>query len=187
MTPEPIFFPDAAAWRAWLAEHHTTATEIQVGYYKKHTGKQTLTWEMTVREALCFGWIDGQLNRIDDERHMVRFTPRKPRSRWSKVNLRLMEELEAAGLMTDAGRAAFALRDPSDPGYSLAEQPDRLPDPYEAQLREDPAVAAFWDACPPGYRRRVSFWVESAKRDETRAKRVEQLREACAKGERLAR
>lgn len=184
---DPVFFPDQASWRAWLQEHHTTATEVHVGYFKKHTGRQTLTWEMTVREALCFGWIDGRLDRIDDERHMVRFTPRRPRSRWSTVNLRLMEELEAAGLMTDAGRAAFALRDPDDPGYSLAAHPDRLPDDLDALLREDPAAGAYWDACPPGYRRRVGFWIESAKRPETRARRVEQLRAACAAGERLER
>lgn len=184
---EPVFFPDPAAWRAWLEEHHATATEIHVGYYKKHTGRQTLTWAQTVREALCFGWIDGQLNRIDDERHMTRFTPRRPRSRWSKVNIELMAELEAAGLMTDAGRAAFAARDPDDAGYSLAQQPDRLPDGLEDVLRADPAAARFWDGCPPGYRRRVSFWIESAKREETRLRRVEQLRAACAAGERLQR
>lgn len=187
MSAEPIFFPDAAAWRAWLQEHHATATEVRIGYWKKHTGKQTLTWEMTVREALCFGWIDGQLNRIDDERHMTRFTPRKPRSRWSKVNIALMAELEAAGLMTDAGRAAFAARDPTDAGYSLAETPDRLPDELDALLREDPAAAEYWDACPPGYRKRVAFWIGMAKRQETREKRVAQLRAACAAGERLER
>ena len=99
----------------------------------------------------------------------------------------MMEELEADGLMTDAGRAAFALRDASDPGYSLGEQPDRLPDPYEEHLRQDADAAAFWDACPPGYRKRVSFWVETAKREDTRARRVEQLRAACAAGKRLER
>lgn len=187
MSGPAIFFADAAAWRAWLQEHHARATEVHVGYWKKHTGKQTLTWEMTVREALCFGWIDGRLNRIDDERHMTRFTPRRPGSRWSRVNIDLMAELEAAGLMTDAGRAAFAARDPADGGYSLAAQPDRLPEPYEALLREDPQAAAFWDSCPAGYRRRVSFWVEAAKREETRLRRVEQLRAACTAGERLER
>lgn len=184
---DPVFFRDQVAWRAWLQEHHMTAAEIHVGYFKKHTGRQTLTWEMTVREALCFGWIDGRLDRIDDERHMVRFTPRRPRSRWSKVNLRLMEELEADGSMTDAGRAAYALRDPDDAGYSIAEQPDRLPPELDALLREDPAAGAFWDACTPGYRRRIGFWIDTGKRLETRMRRVEQLRAACAAGERLDR
>jgi len=181
---DPLFFPDQAAWRAWLQEHHETATEVHVGYWKKHTGRQTLTWEMTVREALCFGWIDGQLNRIDDERHMTRFTPRRPRSRWSAVNVRLVAELEAAGLMTDAGRAAFAARDPDEEPYSIAAQPDRLPEPYDALLRADPAAAAYWDACPPGYRRQVVFWVTGAKREETRVRRVEQLIADCAAGRR---
>ncbi len=134
---DPIFFPDQASWRAWLEEHHAAATEIHVGYFKKHTGRQT--------------------------------------------------ELEAAGLMTDAGRAAFALRDPDDAGYSIAEQADQLPDELDALLREDPAAGAFWDACTPGYRRRIGFWIDTGKRSETRVRRVEQLRAACAAGERLDR
>lgn len=187
MSGEPVFFDGPAAWRTWLAAHHATATEVQVGYWKAHTGRQVLSWEQSVREALCFGWIDGRLNRIDDERHTVRFTPRRPGSRWSAVNVRLVAELEAQGRMTDAGRAAFAARDPDDPGYSIAATPDRLPEADEARLRQDPRAAEFWDACPAGYRRQMVFWIGNAKRPDTRLRRLEQLRAACAAGERLAR
>ena len=110
---EPIFFRAAHEFRDWLERHHATATECVVGYWKAHTGKPSLRWADAVREALCFGWIDGQGRSIDDERHMQRFTPRKSR-RWSAVNVALVAELEAAGLMTEAGRRAFAARDTSE-------------------------------------------------------------------------
>ena len=107
---EPIYFASAAEFGAWLAEHHATATEVWIGYWKKHTGKPSLVWSDAVDEALCFGWIDGVLRRVDDERHIQRFTPRKPTSNWSAVNVAKVAALREAGRMRPAGEAAFARR-----------------------------------------------------------------------------
>ena len=184
MTPEPVFFASAAEFRAWLEEHHETAAEVWVGMHKARTGRPSPRWAELVREALCFGWIDGQGRRIDDASHMQRFTPRKSR-RWSAVNVELVAQLEAAGLMRDAGRRAFAARDPDQVPYSTSRRPDRLPAEWEERLEGD--ARAFWDACPPSYRKSCAFWVTDAKRPETREKRFAELAAACARGERLAR
>jgi uncharacterized protein YdeI (YjbR/CyaY-like superfamily) len=158
-----------------------------VGMYKKATGKQTMTWSQAVDQALCFGWIDGVMRRIDDERHMQRFTPRKSR-RWSAINVTLVQELEAAGLMTEAGRRAFAARDTTQTPYSTSKRPAELPPEWDERLRsEHPAAAAYWDAAPPSYRKSCTFWITEAKRPETREKRFAALVEACARGERLSR
>ena len=184
---EPIFFTGPEEFRAWLEEHHASAGECVVGYWKAHTGRPSLRWAQAVREALCFGWIDGQTRSIDGERHMQRFTPRKSR-RWSAVNVALVAELEAAGRMTEAGRRAFAARDMTQEPYSTSKRPDRLPDELDARLRRDhPQAAAFWDATPPSYHKMCAFWVGEAKRPETREKRFGELLEACARGERLGR
>jgi uncharacterized protein YdeI (YjbR/CyaY-like superfamily) len=177
---EPVYFASPAAWRAWLEAHHATETEVWVGLWKAHTGQVVLTWEGAVREALCFGWIDGVARRVDDERRAQRFTPRKSTT-WSAKNVRLVAELEAAGSMREAGRAAFAARDETA-DYAVAAWPDRLPDDLEARLRENPAAAAFWDASPPSYRKLAAFHVTSAKRPETLAKRLAALVEDSAAG-----
>ena len=105
-----LYFTSPQEFRAWLDEHHESATEVWIGYWKKHTGKPSLTWSQAVDEALCFGWIDGVLRRVDDERHVQRFTPRKPTSNWSAVNIAKVEQLRGEGRMRPAGEAAFALR-----------------------------------------------------------------------------
>lgn len=179
----PVYFESSSAWRAWLEEHHATATEVWVGLWKARTGRAVLTWEAAVREALCFGWIDGVGRRVDDERKAQRFTPRRSTT-WSAKNVRMVAELEGAGLLRDAGRAAFAARDPAT-DYAVGAWPDRLPDDLEARLREDPAAAAFWDAAPPSYRKLAAFHVTSAKRPETVARRLAQLIEDSAAGLRL--
>lgn len=187
MDGEPIYFASPAEWRAWLGRHHADAREVWVGFHKKHTGRPSLSWEEAVREALCFGWIDGIVRRVDSERHKQRFTPRTGR-RWSAVNVRLVAELEAAGLMAPAGRAAFAARDPDQVPYSTADRPAALPPEWDARLRAAGATAAaFWDAAPPSYRKAAAFWVTDAKRPATREKRFAELLAACAAGERLAR
>ncbi len=119
MKPKVQFFDSSAAFRAWLRRNHRMADEIHVGYFKKHTSKPSITWPESVAEALCYGWIDGIRRRIDDERYVIRFTPRRPRSKWSAVNVRLVAELEASGKMTQVGRAAFESRtDPKSKGYT---------------------------------------------------------------------
>ena len=185
MTPEPVFFESPAEWRAWLEANHDTATEIWVGMWKARTGRKTVAWAQCVREALCFGWIDGKLKRIDDESHMQRFTPRKS-TRWSAVNVALVEELEAAGLMHEAGRRAFAARDRSQKPYSVSDRPDRLPPDLDARLRWNAAAARFWDASPPSYRKAAAFYVTSAIREETRERRLATLIEDSANGLRIA-
>ncbi len=181
---DPLFFTDGAAFRAWLEEHHDTQTEVWVGMYKAATGLPSIRWAEAVREALCFGWIDGQSKRIDGESHKQRFTPRKSR-RWSAVNVRLIAELEAEGLLRDAGRRAFANRDTTLVPYSTSDRPDRLPPAFEDRLSA--AAKAFWDDCPPSYRKTCAFWVTDAKRPETREKRFAELVAGCERGERLAR
>jgi uncharacterized protein YdeI (YjbR/CyaY-like superfamily) len=184
---EPIYFTGPQELRAWLEEHHATASELVIGYWKAQTGKPSIRWAEAVREALCFGWIDGQGRKIDDERHMQRFTPRKSR-RWSAVNVALVAELEAAGLMTAAGRRAFEARDNAQVPYSTSRRPDRLAPEWDERLRrEHPAAAAFWDAAPASYRKTCAFWIADAKRPETREKRFAELVEGCSRGERLSR
>ncbi len=155
---------------------------MHVGFWKKATGKQTMSWSQAVDQALCFGWIDGKLNRIDDERHRQRFTPRKKGSNWSKVNIRKMAELEEAGLMTDAGRRAFEAREEAKTGvYSFeSEQSDELPPEYDAELTQP--ARRYFESKPPWYRRTSVHWVTSAKKEETRLKRLKQLIECSEQG-----
>jgi uncharacterized protein YdeI (YjbR/CyaY-like superfamily) len=156
---------------------------VLVGFYKKATGKQTMTWSQAVDQALCFGWIDSVMRRLDDERHIQRFTPRKPGSNWSKVNVEKMQRLEAEGLVAPAGRRAFEARSDAKTGvYSFEDgQEAALPPEYEERLRANAAAAAYWDAKPPWYRRSASHWVLSAKRADTRERRLAQLIEDSAK------
>ncbi|MDQ3821903.1 MAG: YdeI/OmpD-associated family protein [Actinomycetota bacterium] len=187
MEEEATFFETPAAFRAWLAEHHETASEIWVGYYKKATGKPTMTWVEAVEEALCYGWIDGKRQRIDDERHRQRFTPRRRGSNWSAVNVAKVAELRAQGRMTPAGEAAFAARrdDPSAV-YSYERRHEAAFDAeQEAELRANPAAWEWFDAQPPSYRTMATFWVVSAKRPETRARRLATLVECSAEGRRV--
>ncbi len=184
MSEEPIFFDSPAAFGAWLEEHHATETEVWVGMYKKATGKQVMNWSQAVDEALCWGWIDGIAKRFDDESHMQRFTPRKPTSNWSAVNVRKVEQLRKEGRMRPPGEAAFARRRPDRTGVYSFEQPDEpaFTPAQEAQFQAHAAAWAYWQARPPGYRRQATWWVISAKREETRARRLATLIEDCAAG-----
>jgi uncharacterized protein YdeI (YjbR/CyaY-like superfamily) len=179
---DPRFFAAPEEWRAWLEEHHDSADEVVVGYWKRGTGRPSLTWAQSVDEALCFGWIDGVRRRIDDDRYCIRFTPRRPRSRWSRVNVERVAELTAEGRMRPAGLAAFAAR--TDEGtYSYEQQRDAALDPErERRLRADAGAWAFFSAQPPWYRRAAVHWVMSAKRKPTRDRRLAQLIECSAAG-----
>jgi uncharacterized protein YdeI (YjbR/CyaY-like superfamily) len=185
--PDPIFFESAAAFRAWLEEHHATETEVWLGQWKKHTGKPTVTWAEAVDEALCFGWIDGLLRRIDDDSHMQRFTPRKPTSNWSAVNIANVERLRAEGRMRPAGEAAFALRREEKSGvYSYEQRHLAAFEPeQEERFRADAAAWEYWSAAPAGYRKMATWWVVSAKKPETRERRLGLLIEDSAAGRRL--
>ncbi len=176
-----IFFDDAAQWRAWLEANHATATEVWVGLWKKHTGRRGLSYSDTVDQALCFGWIDGVMNRIDDQRHRQRFTPRRPGSAWSRVNTAKVARLEEQGLMTDAGRAVFDGR--VRPGeYSYEDDEVPLPEAYRARLAASPAALAFFESRPPSYRKAAQRWVMSAKRETTRDRRMAELVADCEAG-----
>jgi uncharacterized protein YdeI (YjbR/CyaY-like superfamily) len=181
--PEPIFFSSPQEFYDWLEEHHESEAEVYVGYYKTHTGKRGMTWSEAVDQALCFGWIDTRTNSIDEDRYMQRFTPRKPGSNWSKINVEKMARLTKAGLMRPAGLAAFERRTDEKTGvYSFEREHAELPAEYEEQLRANSAAAEYFDARPPWYRRTATHWVVSAKREETRLRRLAQLIEDSAKG-----
>lgn len=184
--PAPTFFATPAALRRWFARHGATARELWIGYYKKASGRGGVVYKEALDEALCVGWIDGLVRTIDGERYMQRWTPRRPRSVWSAVNTRRVGELEAEGRMQPAGRAAFALRDPARAGlYSFENKPTTLPPELEQRFRARPAAWRFFEAQPPGYRRTALFFVMSAKREETRVRRLDALAALCARGERL--
>ncbi len=174
---EPVFFADAAELRAWFLAHHADATELLVGYYKKHTGKPTLGHTEAIDQALCFGWIDSTGRRIDDERYQVRFTPRRRGSVWSAVNVAKVAELTAAGLMHPAGLHAFESRKPERVAVYSYEQPaDAVLDDQQTELfRSEEAAWLWFSAQPASYRRAAVHWVVSAKRAETRQRRLTQL------------
>ena len=182
---KPIFFGSPHEFRDWLEANHESEAEVYVGYWKKATGKPSLSWSQAVDQALCFGWIDGRLNRIDDERHMQRFTPRRKGSNWSKVNVEKVAKLESEGLMRPAGRKAFEARSEGKTGvYSFEQEPpETLPEQYDSKLRADPSAAGYFDSRPPWYRRAASHWVVSAKREETRERRLATLVDCSARGE----
>ena len=185
--PEPIFFDSPQAFYDWLEGNHESATEVWIGYWKRHTGKPSLTWSEAVDQALCFGWIDGVMNSIDSESHRQRFTPRKPKSNWSKVNIDKVARLEAEGRMRPAGRAAFERRSAERSGVYSFERRDeaRLEHAQEKRFRANARAWAFFESQPPGYRKTAIHLVVSAKRPETREKRLVQLIEDSENGLRL--
>ena len=179
---EPIFFTSPKEFYDWLEEHHETEDEVYVGFFKQHTGKRAMTWSESVDQALCFGWIDGRANKIDDDRYMQRFTPRRPGSNWSRINVEKVAKLKEAGLMRPAGVAAFEKRSEEKTGvYSFERQTELAPE-YEAELRSNAAAAEYFDSRPPWYRRTAIHLVMSAKREETRRRRLERLIEDSAAG-----
>jgi uncharacterized protein YdeI (YjbR/CyaY-like superfamily) len=184
---EVRFFRTPADFRRWLTKHHATARELWVGFYKTGSGKPSITWPESVDQALCFGWIDGIRKSIDEESYKIRFTPRKASSIWSAVNIRRVGALAGEGLMQPAGLEAFAARKANKSGiYSYEQRSAKLPEPYEARLRQDPAAWDFFQSQPASYRKAAMWWVVSAKKEETRAKRLATLIEDSAHGRTLA-
>jgi uncharacterized protein YdeI (YjbR/CyaY-like superfamily) len=184
---DAIFFSSPAELRAWLERHHATEKELWVGLYTKSSGKPSLTWPELVDELLCFGWIDGKVQRIDDERRRQRVTPRRPSSNWSAVNVAKVAELRAQGRMTPAGEAAFeARREDRTARYSYERRHDAAFDAdQEATFRAHATAWEWFSAQPPSYRTTATFWVVSAKRPETRARRLAKLIDESALGRRL--
>lgn len=184
-TPErpATFFSGPEEFWAWLEVHHDTATELWMGLYKKHVPDRGLTWEAAVVEALCWGWIDSVVQRVDDDAVRQRWTPRKPSSSWSTVNIATVERLIAKGRMQPAGLAAYERRRPERSGiYTYETAPQDLPPEYAVQLAADPAAAAFWEVATPSYRRVAVGWVLTAKQEATRHKRMAQLVDDSAEG-----
>jgi uncharacterized protein YdeI (YjbR/CyaY-like superfamily) len=182
-TMEPTYFPSASAFREWLEEHHADVAELWVGYHKVGTGVPSMTWSESVDEALCFGWIDGVRQRVDERRYAIRFTPRRRGSPWSRVNLAKVETLLAQGRMRPAGMAAFEARPAEPAGYTYEEAPMDLPEPYAALFRERGAAAwDFFQSQSPSYRRTAIGWILDAKREETRLRRLDQIVDASAAG-----
>ena len=171
------FFATAALFREWLENYHDSAAELWVGFYRKATGRPSVTWPESVDEALCFGWIDGIRKKIADASYKIRFTPRKPKSTWSAVNIRRAQALQKEGRMRPAGLAAFGRREQNNSVvYSFENRESaKLPEADEREFRRDIAAWKFFQTQPPGYRRVASWWVISAKRPETRRKRLRQL------------
>ncbi|WP_248926864.1 YdeI/OmpD-associated family protein [Paenibacillus hamazuiensis] len=174
---QPVFFRTPSDFRRWLEEHHGREAELLVGFYKKDTGIPSITWPEAVDEALCFGWIDGVRKRIDDTRYMIRFTPRKPRSIWSSVNISRAEELIRQGLMRPAGLKAFEERLPEKTAVYSFEQKDeiKLADAELERFQAQPAAWEFFQSRPASYRKAAVWWVISAKKAETRDKRLSTL------------
>jgi len=171
-----VFASDRKAWRAWLTKNHASETEAWLVYYKKHTGKPSVGYLDSVREALCFGWIDGLKKRIDDETYAHRFTPRKPRSRWSPQNIRLATELIELGLMAEAGLRAFEQRLDYDEEVMEQIQAEKidLTTETETALKANRKAWRNFERLTPGYRKQYVAWLQTAKRPETRKKRLEE-------------
>ena len=174
---KPKFFATPAAFRAWLERHHARAKVLWVGFHKRDAGVPSITWPESVDEALCFGWIDGVRYRVDADRYMIRFTPRRADSVWSSVNIRRMKVLFRAGRVTAAGEAAWEARDAKRTGvYSFEQRKEVAFDPVlQRRFQANATAWGFFSDQAPWYRRTATFWVMSAKKPETREKRLATL------------
>ena len=183
---QPRFFTSPSELRKWFEKNHSTAEELVIGFHRKSTGKPTLSWPESVAEALCFGWIDGIRRRLDEERYTIRFTRRRPGSSWSAINMKMMTALEAEGRMTAAGRAVFEGRkDKQSPGYSYERRDGTFDRARLKTFQKNKAAWAFFEAQPPGYRRTLTWWVMSAKQEDTRDRRLAKLVASSAAKKRI--
>jgi uncharacterized protein YdeI (YjbR/CyaY-like superfamily) len=173
----PIFFATPDRFRKWLEKNHGRAQELLVGLYKKGSGRPSITWPESVDEALCFGWIDGVRRSIDEDSYSIRFTPRRPGSIWSAVNVKRAHELVARGAMRPAGLAAFEARSDKKSGIYAYEQRElaKLTAAAQRQFRTNARAWEFFQKQPPWYRRTATYWVATAKKEETRQRRLATL------------
>ncbi len=182
-SPAPRFFATQVEWRAWLAKNHASQDALWVGFWRVSTGKPGITWPQSVDEALCFGWIDGLRRGLDEASYMIRFTPRKAGSKWSRVNLKRYGELLAKTKVHAAGRAARAKwKDDAKAAYSHERGQIELDAAARARLRKNARAWAFWSAQIPSYRKMVAGWLANPKREATRAARLATLIECCDAG-----
>jgi uncharacterized protein YdeI (YjbR/CyaY-like superfamily) len=174
-----LYVKDRKQWRSWLAKNGTRASEIWLIYPKKHSGKVRIPYDDAVEEALCFGWIDGMTGKLDADRYVQRFTPRRPSSRWSSINIRRARKLIAAGKMTAAGLQVFR------PERRTEVHPTELPEKLQETFQKCTTAWENFQSFPPFYRRMTIAWVASAKKEETRMKRLGKLMEFSARGKRI--
>jgi uncharacterized protein YdeI (YjbR/CyaY-like superfamily) len=171
-----LFFSTQDEFRTWLQEHHKTATELVVGYHKVGSGKPSMTWSQSVDQALCFGWIDGVRRSIDEESYSIRFTPRRITSIWSAINIKKVEELTQARLMTPEGQRVFDLRkEHRSRIYSYEDEPVVLEPAYEKQFKANLPAWEFFNAQAPSYKKVIIFWIMNAKQEKTRLSRLESI------------
>ncbi len=181
---KPTFFPSPSHWHAWLEKHHETHDELLVGLHKKDSGKPSITWPEAVDGSLCFGWIDGVRRSLNETSYVIRFTPRRPRSVWSAINITRVAELTELGLMRPAGVQAFQKRTGNRSEIYAYEQRmgAKLSSAHEKTFRANKRAWKFFQAQPPWYQRTASWWVISAKKEETRLKRLARLIEDSEQG-----
>ncbi|MFN8240144.1 MAG: YdeI/OmpD-associated family protein [Bacteroidales bacterium] len=183
---KPVFFKDQQEFRKWLEENHDKADELHAGFYKTATGKPSMTWPESVDQALCFGWIDGIRNSVDKESYCIRFTPRRPNSTWSAVNLKKMDELLAKGLVTEQGIDIYNKRKKEKTGeYSYENRPASLPEQYLDVLKKEKAAYDFYLKETPSYRRMLTWWILSARQEKTRLARLEKAIMLSKEGKRI--
>jgi uncharacterized protein YdeI (YjbR/CyaY-like superfamily) len=173
---KPIFFKKQSEFRKWLEKNHKNKTELLVGFYKVDSGKQSMTWSQSVDEALCFGWIDGIRKSIDKNNYCIRFTPRKPTSNWSAVNIKKVEVLTKQGLMQSSGLASFENRkEDKSKIYSYENKPEKLSDDFERKFKTNKRAWEFFKLQGPSYQKTAFYWVMSAKQETTRVSRLDKL------------
>jgi uncharacterized protein YdeI (YjbR/CyaY-like superfamily) len=182
---KPTFFATPIDFRRWLKANHKTASELLVGFHKKDSGKPSITWPESVDQALCFGWIDGVRRSMGRDSYCIQFTPRKPVSIWSRVNIERFKKLQADGLAAEAGEKAFNSGRERTEHYSYENSARELPPDHLARFQKNPEGWVYFQACAPSYRKRVIWWVISAKQATTRERRLSILIEASIAGRRL--
>ena len=180
------FFPSPSDLRKWFEKNHATASDFWVGFYKKSSGKVSITWPESVDEALCFGWIDGIRKSVDEVSYKIRFTPRQRGSIWSAVNIKRATALADEGRMWPTGAKAFEARRENKSGiYAYEQRQAQLEEPYASRMRKNKAALDFFQTQPPSYRKTLSWWIVSAKKEETRLRRLEKLIEESANRRRM--
>ena len=183
---EPVFFSSQDRFRKWLEKNHDKVDKLLVGFWKVGSGKPSMTWSESVDQALCFGWIDGVRKSLGPEAYTIRFSRRRPKSIWSRINIEKVERLKKEGLMTSAGLAAYERKeDHRSAIYSYENRPKEFAAEHEKKFRKNKRAWKFFNEQPPGYRRLMIFYVSSAKQEATRLSRLEKVIGASKEGKRL--